>query len=1752
MKKKWLKKSSAILLSLTMVLSLFPGMNGTIPTVLAAENTSPESAYWTDVSGLKSFSLDETSDTEGRIIFGQNGSGAAQQWKIAGIDSGINGDNIILFAASPLGSSAFQKEYNTNKPYDPNWNCTYPDGTTVSEVFPNHYGVSDLRAELNTYMRDNSYFSESEKTKMNQTTIYTDDKNNSTTYSVTDILYAPYGDYYRPNDKYVTVGTNTSDKLNGGVMINISKWGNDIFWLRSPSDTFKSKALVVCPGQSVCADNVEDINSLVPAFDLNLSDVSFASAAEAASSSYSGFKANDTDNTMTANTYTLRYKSSGNEEAVISLNGTEINVKNANEKYLMVQNNNGVYALKIDSDNQTINASDIQMGSAESDKLANFNNCKVWLESTNADRITTAKMAVTTINSIEITDITAPVAGSAFDTEAACATTGVSTTTPTVTWIHGGESVTGNAGYNTKYTASVTLTAKAGYEFASNVKATIDGKAASVTKNQNGITVSYSYKKTAPKAVSNDYFATVDDLKDCYNIGDGTIGKIRFGLNGSDSRLWAICGKDGSNLALLSTSAFEYTTYGNTSKYSTSNFVTEMNKYLTSEYFSKEEKTKMADVTVKTNEPNVNSGNEEKTVTDKKLYLPNSQDQNSHGQKTIYVGNSNDIAIDVTSDVGLRNHFWLRSPNKGYSNKALVALPLTEVDDNYVQNKCSVVPAFDLNLSDVSFASAAEAATSIGYKANSDMTANTYTLRYASAGNEEAVISPNGTKIEVTGASGKYLMVQNSTGVYAMKIDSNNQIINASDIQMGSSALDNFNNCKVWLESTDAGRITTAKMATQATVTTINSIEITDITSPVAGSAFDTEAACTTIGVSTKTPTVTWTPNDTTAGYNTTYTASVTLTAEAGYEFASNVTATMDGKTASVTKNQDGGITVSYSYKKTAPKAVSNAYFATVDDLKDCYNISDGKTIGKIKFGLNGSDARLWAICGKDGNNLALLSTSEFAKAAYGDTSAYSTSNFVTGMDKYLTLDYFSIEEKTKMADVTVKTNEPKGKGGNEEKTVTNKLYLPNSKDQKSNGQTTIYVGSSNDIAIDVTKLNDVGLGNLFWLRSPYDDISYYVLLAQPGKDVHIGSVNGGDTSVVPAFNLNLSDVSFASAAEAATSTGYKANSEMTANTYTLRYESSGSETAVVNAAGSQVAITNATDNMYLVVQNSAGAYTKELTSSTTSVSASDIEGLDNFNNCKVWLESTDEYRITTAMMATQETADVTITPASNMTKTSESGAENQTGITGAMKDVVYEANSGYYFPDDYVSTISGLTDGAINGIKVTRDSLTQITVSGAPTAKSTTIALADPMKKEAASTPTIEIDYVNETLTGFDTATEYSINDGAAFTPTLSTIPIDDSYYGNTIKIKKTETDTALASAEQSLDIPARPAAPAVTGTDETVDGKNDGTITGVDDTMEYSMSMNGPWTACIRDAVDGTISKLGVGTYYVRKAATTTSFVGEITTVTIGKGVPVKKVLSVTAPTFDTVTEGYTRPEAKKITIKNDTAGGSNWEATVSDVTLTGTDADKFEVMGSGYDWTIQPKSDLTANTDGTAKTYTAIINVAYDATEGVTSPAIAEVSFTVNPKSNTVTVTSGTLDNGSTTGNFNKGATVTVKADSTPSGYKFAGWTGTDGLTLLDGTTSTSETIKFTMPEEAVNITATYKDIAAPSATIHVKTNTWNSILNKITFGHFFKNTQDVTITGTDNESGVDKIEYILSEKELSEVIQINFQSIQVASM
>lgn len=85
-------------------------------------------------------------------------------------------------------------------------------------------------------------------------------------------------------------------------------------------------------------------------------------------------------------------------------------------------------------------------------------------------------------------------------------------------------------------------------------------------------------------------------------------------------------------------------------------------------------------------------------------------------------------------------------------------------------------------------------------------------------------------------------------------------------------------------------------------------------------------------------------------------------------------------------------------------------------------------------------------------------------------------------------------------------------------------------------------------------------------------------------------------------------------------------------------------------------------------------------------------------------------------------TYNVTVIAADHMKRETTSGLETQSGLTGAMTDVVYTAEDGYYFPDSYpVPTV--------NGITVTRNGENQITVSGTPTAN-TEIKLTAPTEK--------------------------------------------------------------------------------------------------------------------------------------------------------------------------------------------------------------------------------------------------------------------------------------------------------------------------------------------------------------------------------------------------------------------------------------
>ena len=99
---------------------------------------------------------------------------------------------------------------------------------------------------------------------------------------------------------------------------------------------------------------------------------------------------------------------------------------------------------------------------------------------------------------------------------------------------------------------------------------------------------------------------------------------------------------------------------------------------------------------------------------------------------------------------------------------------------------------------------------------------------------------------------------------------------------------------------------------------------------------------------------------------------------------------------------------------------------------------------------------------------------------------------------------------------------------------------------------------------------------------------------------------------------------------------------------------------------------------------------------------------------------------------------------------------------------------------------------------------------------------------------------------------------------------------------------------------------------------------------------------------------------------------------------------------------------------------------------------------------------------------------------------------------------------------------GTEITAPDKPTRKGYTFKGW---------------DKEIPETMPAESITITARWKDTEKPTGEIIIGTNKWNEFLNELTFGIFFKDTQEVTINAVDN-SGVVFVSYLVTDKELSE--------------
>ena len=861
------KKGMAFVLSLAMVAGLVPAMSGGANTVQAATGSGTEpsvTAYATKAQLMTAFTPDAngTATTKGKLVFGKKSDGTtAQEWYILGKDEGVSGDNTIIFAANPIATGQKFNSDISNKNDENLWSdCVYSEAT-ITEVYANHYGASELRDTLQGMATNTSYFTSAEQGLMNATTVTTKDtKNSSVTYTTTDKLYALQGDF--DNNQYLWAGTDDST-----VLAMSSYWRNgEWLWLRSPFDYDDIDALRAYPGIYVDSSFVRIGFAVQPASNLDLSSVLFASAATAASSDTKSEKITD------GTAMTLRLDGTYKNIGTVTYNITTGDIKavkgsTSQTVALVVQGNDGTndwyYSKKIDT-SETINISAIEAESYTPASI-DLSACKIWLEITE-DNVSYAVNAEKEIEKINTTYVTKEQLMNSFKPYS------------NGTAVNYGKLVFG--------------------------------------KKSDGTTAQEWYILGKDEGVSGDN--TIIFAANPIATGQKFNSDIS---NKNDENLWSDCVYSEATITEVYANHYGASELRDTLQGMATN----------TSYFTSAEQGLMNATTVTTKDTKNSSVTY--TTTDKLYALQGDFDNNQY----LWAGTDDSTVLAMSSYLRNGEWFWLRSPYGGSGDFALCAdrgyyVILGRVNIDFGS---PVQPASNLDLSSVLFASAATAASS-DTKSEKITDSAAMTLRLDGTGKDIGTVTYNTTTGDIKVVKGTTsqtvaLVVQGNDGTndwYYSKQITGTETINASDIKSALSLTSDIDlsACKIWLETTDStSNLTYAVNATD--IISITSVAITDIDIPVSNTALDTEASCTTEGVKSTTPQITWTPSDTTAGYNTRYTASITLTAATGYEFADNVTATVSGNTAtSVTKNAaDDTLTVTKEFTTDKRKIESVA-----------------------------------------------------------------------------------------------------------------------------------------------------------------------------------------------------------------------------------------------------------------------------------------------------------------------------------------------------------------------------------------------------------------------------------------------------------------------------------------------------------------------------------------------------------------------------------------------------------------------------------------------------------------------------------------------------------------------------------------------------------------------------------------------------------------------------------------------------------
>ena len=425
---------------------------------------------------------------------------------------------------------------------------------------------------------------------------------------------------------------------------------------------------------------------------------------------------------------------------------------------------------------------------------------------------------------------------------------------------------------------------------------------------------------TAPTVTA---FATKNQLMTVFDLdgNNDTVGLIYFGNMDYTTNImmtWYIAGKDngisGDNVILfaksyLSPISYSYSISGwNWHDAAESNFYTEDN------VFTSTEKSLI-------NTTRIDSSN------DRGLYSL----KGTCGENTIYAGTNNNVKVHLPSYPG--GECWLRTEYD--SNYQLcVRSSGTTVDKEKKDVGLHMRSAVNINLTNVLFASSARTDSSaVKYEKTNASTGMILrldgsdkkigTVKYYDVNGYQGVAAYKDEN--ATGAVS--LVIQGNDGTndwyYSAPVnDYTGVMVEEIESALGISGV-SLDKCKIWLETT-SGRVAyaTGFASKVQSITTLNSVAF-NIDAPVGGSALDTTAEInkSVNGFTYGTSDITWSPADTSACYNTAYTASVTVKPHIGYSFSSSVTArvnTTSSNNGTVTKNSDGTITVKYTFGKTA------------------------------------------------------------------------------------------------------------------------------------------------------------------------------------------------------------------------------------------------------------------------------------------------------------------------------------------------------------------------------------------------------------------------------------------------------------------------------------------------------------------------------------------------------------------------------------------------------------------------------------------------------------------------------------------------------------------------------------------------------------------------------------------------------------------------------------------------------------------